>query len=375
MISVYSNNHFTDKIIQSLDLPDNFRITHSIEQHRMDSAATKLAFVNCLNSFDSFESEQHRIQWVVDGNGFGAELHEVKKHSDVVFAFDNEIHPYHRALFDTHCESNVYWVIPAHINDLAVPQNNVILWNFVLDQTKKFYAAIPHKLRQLDHVGTKPLYFDALLGTSRPHRDFLYQTIKTHRLQDKIKMTYLKPNLNDDSVKFEWDSDVDIAEFGDPDKVYLEGTWRTVSYHGQNQPMARIIPINVYNQSAYSIIAETGYNNFYSFYTEKTAKTILAKRLFVMFSGYKFLQNFRQLGFQTFDSVIDESYDLIPDNDQRWCAAFQQVQQLCTQDQQQVFEKIQPIVEHNYSVLLDTDWDQRMQHDLQAKLDHYFQQR
>ena len=134
--------------------------------------------------------------------------------------------------------------------------------------------------------------------------------------------------------------------------------------------MARVIPIHVYNQTAYSIIAETGFENFYSFYTEKTAKAMLAKRLFVMFSGYKFLQNLQQIGFQTFGNVIDESYDLIPDNQQRWLAAFEQVKKLCDMDQQEVFEKIGPVVEHNYSLLMNTDWDQHMMNEVQQKINN-----
>ena len=98
---------------------------------------------------------------------------------------------------------------------------------------------------------------------------------------------------------------------------------------------------------------------------------MLAKRLFVMFSGYKFLQNLQQIGFQTFGNVIDESYDQIPDNQQRWSAAFEQVKKLCNMDQQEVFEKISPVVEHNYSLLMNTDWDQHMINQVQRKINDY----
>jgi hypothetical protein len=43
--------------------------------------------------------------------------------------------------------------------------------------------------------------------------------------------------------------------------------------------------------------------------TEKTAKPIWAKRLFVMFGTPGFLKKLHELGFKTFDHVIDESYD------------------------------------------------------------------
>jgi len=232
-----------------------------------------------------------------------------------------------------------------------------------------FYSNILFKLQELNHNRTTPLYFDALLGQIRPHRDFLYQQIKDNNLQNKIKLTYLNPFLNDNSIKFEWDSNINKLEVEHTEHLII--TWQQVSYHGQQQPLSRVIPIDVYNQTAYSIIAETGFENFYSFYTEKTAKALLAKRLFVMFSGYKFLENLQQIGFQTFGNVIDESYDQIPDNQQRWSAAFEQVKKLCNMDQQEVFKKINPVVEHNYSLLMNTDWDQHMMNQIQQKINDY----
>jgi len=370
MISVYSNNHFTDKIIQSLNLHDQYQITHSVEQHFAIAADFKLAFINCLNSFNVFDSEQKRIQWVIDGNGFSAEISQLKTQSNLVFAFDNEVHPYHVQLFQQHCDANVYWAVPAYVNDPGINSSNVILFNFVFDQCKKFYNQILYTLQDLKHCEQKPLYFDALLGMPRAHRDFLYEKIKAEDLQQKIKLTYLKPDLNDESVLFEWAQDVDQAQVStDNGKVTV--TWPEVAYHGQVQPMARIIPVDLYNRTAYSIIAETGYQNFYSFFTEKTAKAILAKRLFVMFSGHRFLENFRKMGFKTFDSVIDESYDHIADNHERWCAAFEQVKRLCTMDQVTVMTKVLPIVEHNYSVLMNTDWDQHLLSGVQKTVDQY----
>jgi hypothetical protein len=130
------------------------------------------------------------------------------------------------------------------------------------------------------------------------------------------------------------------------------------------------LPIEIYNQTAYSVVAETGYQNWYSFFTEKTAKPMMARRLFVMFSGQNFLHNLRSLGFRTFDTVIDESYDRIRNDQERWSAAFEQVQRLCEMDQQEVFEKIAPVVEHNYNLLMNTDWTQHMLTQLQEKINN-----
>jgi hypothetical protein len=216
------------------------------------------------------------------------------------------------------------------------------------------------------------MYFDALLGNRRPHRDFVYDTIQSQNLQKQILTTYMNQGysgvlLVDNNFKthFEWEPDIEN----------FDGTVTrsndSVQYQGRQMILAMILPIQVYNRTAYSIVAETGLDNRYSFFTEKTAKPMMARRLFVMFSGYKFLQNLRILGFQTFDTVIDESYDLIYNDNDRWLAAFEQVQRLCKMNQSEVFAKIAPAVEHNYSLLMSTDWIQYMLDQLQQKLNQH----
>ena len=129
-----------------------------------------------------------------------------------------------------------------------------------------------------------------------------------------------------------------------------------VQYQGQTLALSVIVPIQLYNQTAYSIIAETHADNRYSFFTEKIFKPILAQRLFIVFSGWKYLENLRSLGFRTFDNVIDESYDQIYNDDERWAAAFEQVKRLCDMNQLEVFEKISEQVQHNYNLVMDTKW-------------------
>ena len=69
--------------------------------------------------------------------------------------------------------------------------------------------------------------------------------------------------------------------------------------------------------------------------------------------------------------MIDESYDLMYNNNDRWSAAFGQVQRLCKMDQSEVFAKITPAVEHNYSLLMNTNWEQHLLDQLQQKLNQH----
>jgi hypothetical protein len=262
--------------------------------------------------------------------------------------------------------------VPGCINDplLADPEN-VILWNNHVDNmVEPYYDRLLHNLKELDHTTPKPMYFDALLGQPRLHRDFVYNSIQSQNLQKQILTTYQSRQGallidNDFKTNFEWEPDIEMF-----DSTVTRST-DSVHYQGCQIALSRILPIQVYNRTAYSIVAETGRYNQYSFFTEKTAKPMMARRLFVMFSGYKFLQNLQNLGFQTFDNIIDESYDLMYNDNDRWSAAFEQVQRLCKMNQSEVFAKIAPAVEHNYSLVMNTDWKQHLSTQLQQKLNQH----
>ena len=119
-------------------------------------------------------------------------------------------------------------------------------------------------------------------------------------------------------------------------------------------------------------MAETDNDNSLSFFSEKTAKALIAHRLFVAFSGYRFLHNLRELGFQTFGSVIDESYDQIRNDAERFTAAFEQVQALCVLPQTQVLEAVRPVLEHNHDMIMNTDWNACTRDKIQKKINQLY---
>ena len=365
MIAVYSNNYITDYYIGQLKFDDTHQVYHSIDQYQQAAANVKLAFVNHINSYEPPASEQQRLYDAIDGRKFSQEVDQTKICSNLVFAFDNEIHPYHFYLFQQHQQPNVCWVMPGQSNNgRTLSPDRIILWHDHFAQQINPYRQLGHKLAQLEHRTLKPMCFDALLGQAKPHRDFVHNLVQQHGLQNQILMTYMNNHTDDFQAQYEWEPD--IEQF---DHTVTRST-DTVLYQGQLMALCRILPVEVYNRTAYSLVAETGTHNDYSFFTEKTAKPILARRMFVMFSGRGFLQNLRSQGFKTFGHVIDESYDLIYNEHNRWSAAFEQVQRLCKMDQQEVFEKIAPIVEHNYNLLMNTDWTQHMLDQLQQKINH-----
>jgi len=77
------------------------------------------------------------------------------------------------------------------------------------------------------------------------------------------------------------------------------------------------------------------------------------------------MANLRRLGFKTFDSVIDESYDQEYDALVRWRMAWEQMVWLADQPQDQILEQIRPIVEHNFQHLMTTNWADNFRQELE----------
>ena len=351
MLAIYSNNYATDRVIEYCQLAQPYEIFRSIDQYVNSAADRKLAFINHLNQFDLPKNEQQRIEQVINGAKFCQEIEQTKHCSDVVFAFDNELHAYHFDILKAHNQSNIQWVLPVHPTPHGASELNILPYDMQFDyQLEPYRHRLHHKLHELTHSVHKPFYFDALLGLSRPFRDFVFDAVNASNNREKVFMTYGQLSRQQEFSKYQWEPDV---EFGPSFASSVD----RVNYLGENIKLSLIIPITIYNQCAYSIITETNAFNEYSFFTEKIAKALLAKRLFVVFTGYNFLHNLRKLGFQTFDNVIDESYDTIIDDKQRWTAAFEQVEKLCNMDQETVYEQIQSTVEHNYQLLVNTDWN------------------
>ena len=180
----------------------------------------------------------------------------------------------------------------------------------------------------------KPYKFDAVLGCKRPPRDIIFKGLQDNDLIKKSIVTYraLNPERGGNYVcphfQPEWDTG------------YLDEDLKGDGYG---------IFHKIYNMTDFSKVSETFWNRGRSaFFSEKTGRALMGKRLFVFFGIPGSLRALRDLGFQTFSDIIDESYDDIMDDTRRFEAAFQQVLALNQMDSLQIKQKIQSRVQHNY---------------------------
>jgi hypothetical protein len=117
-----------------------------------------------------------------------------------------------------------------------------------------------------------------------------------------------------------------------------------------------LIDPEIYNQTWYTAMIETTIHNDFAMFSEKEAKPIVAKRPFIMFGACRQLEAFRSLGFKTFDKVVDESYDLIGDKQERWQKALDSMLELTKQDPRVVYDKLADVLRHNKDHFENQDW-------------------
>lgn len=92
------------------------------------------------------------------------------------------------------------------------------------------------------------------------------------------------------------------------------------------------------------------------FLTEKTWKPIVCKKPFILVATPYALRDLRKLGYKTFDSIIDETYDTIEEDKLRMKAIGVEVERLNNLPKEEFSEllyKLKNIVEFNYKLFLE----------------------
>jgi hypothetical protein len=111
--------------------------------------------------------------------------------------------------------------------------------------------------------------------------------------------------------------------------------------------ISSVAPWEIYRHTRYSIVCETLGTGGTFFMSEKTTKAMFAERMFVAVGAQNYLRGLRDLGFSTFDNIIDTSYDTIADDVDRYAKAFEQIKRLANMDYDFVLEQTQTQRVHN----------------------------
>lgn len=184
----------------------------------------------------------------------------------------------------------------------------------------------------------KPSLFCATIGTTRSQRTYVVNEILS---KVNVKNFFLKYSGKDLGSQSQYlDTMVPTNRVFDSYRYVIPEHYFTIS---------NTIPIDLYNQCYFKLIIESDIdleNDF--FMTEKTVKALIAGIPFVLMGTQYFLANLRNLGFKTFDKIWDESYDIIPNYQDRVNAIVNLINSLAKFDWKQNKDKLKSIAEYNY---------------------------
>jgi hypothetical protein len=176
----------------------------------------------------------------------------------------------------------------------------------------------------------------------RPHRNsfaklcYLFQNNLYHSF-------YEDPNrTNNDERYFE------NSKYSNIFKNYIKLPVKTNDTYYNMTPIDLIEKMKL---TQLTLIFETNYNVYYSTVTEKTFREIVSKRPFILFGPYNALQNLKNIGFKTFETIWDESYDNLKNPTERFDKTIDLLLELNSMngnDFNNLILKTKTICEYNY---------------------------
>jgi hypothetical protein len=196
--------------------------------------------------------------------------------------------------------------------------------------------------------GEKSFVCDALLGSRRPNRDFVMLAMQQHGLLERNIVTYREvftgSAVNTVSQR--------VADYFPEQQLQypyvspnLDPTWEVSD--SINHSVSQTVPWEIYRNTWVSLAVESVSSGSMFFMAEKISKPMMAARPFIVFGVKGFLRKLRVEGFQTFEPYIDESYDEVDDDVERWRMAFDQVQRLHDMDLSRLYVDLESKLMHN----------------------------
>ena len=174
--------------------------------------------------------------------------------------------------------------------------------------------------------------------------DFLYlnKQPREHRVQLYNKL--LKENVLSNSIYTNWPTRKLPPEYELP--------WaQDYPEYGKDQDIYE----QPYVDTVCSIVSETNDNDTDVFMTEKIWKPIMAQHVFVVHGNHLYLQKLREMGFKTFSSYFDESYDLENDRDKKIDKIVSLCKKLKEVDWQDIYRQTIALRQHNYNTFFNKE--------------------
>ena len=229
------------------------------------------------------------------------------------------------------------------------------------------------KLNQQDYQ-VKEKDFNLLMRNQKTHRTRLLCDLDRLELVDRNNVSFdllLNDNYSLDVYynKFE--------EVLDTESDTFQKYWNHLNYMIQNKnkrtidydDLKKVEGINMetdlpYVDTNFTVVAESFFfeKEKVGYISEKVIKPMLHRHPFIVLSTPGTLSYLHSMGFKTFSETgfVDETYDMIDDDEERYYAVVEEIYKLCnlSYEQKEGFMwRCESILEHNYNNLLRFDMD------------------
>lgn len=218
------------------------------------------------------------------------------------------------------------------------------------------------------NIKEKEKIFVCFNRVARPHRLALFALSLEYNLLDKSFYSYLSSS-SDLKGMLQFLRTFISADLYNRIKDILNKHLDKIPYKlntepDQNTTIVREEDLKYFNDSYFSLVTETMFFPVYRynhilpteevFFSEKIFKPIRMKHPFILLGPVGSLVELRKLGYKTFNSIIDERYDGISNDEERLLAILDEVIRISKNTPAQWIEwqeKAKEIVEHNYKIL------------------------
>ena len=165
---------------------------------------------------------------------------------------------------------------------------------------------------------------------------------------------------------------------------YLDHKFKNSTLAVDLQGLADHFPINThdstasadynnddYSSTAIEVVLETLFDDTRLHLTEKTLRPIACGRPFILMATYGSLQYLKDYGFQTFDGIIDETYDTIIDPRKRLNAVVQEMSRISSLNRSEkyiLWKRLYDIAKFNQRLFFSEDWQQSIHREFSTNL-------
>jgi len=230
----------------------------------------------------------------------------------------------------------------------------------ILDYTENQQAI--SQSYQIYQVENKPYKFLFFNGRNRPHRKYLLEKFALEGLLDQALWTNLENRTGSSGQLVLWHEGQDLMLT--PTKINtLPACYEVDRYRQQVHKMhdSGFIKNDLFSQewgeiyiesapyidTYFSLVTETVFDYPYSFRTEKIWKPIAMAHPWIVVANAGYYRDMRNLGFKTFNGLIDENFDQIEDSQTRIERIADVVNDLCSQNLDSFLAAAQDICKYN----------------------------